>query len=840
MPKTQFSRALALILASTAFQPFLSSVAIAAPADRQAYDLPAQPLSASLRAVAAQSGVNVLASTAVIADRQAPALKGSFTPEDAVDALLAGTSLRVRRTASGLVVEPATADAAGPDILVTGTRIRGAPIASPVIKLDREQVMSAGQSTLPEALRTLPQNFGGGQNPGVGQNVPETRGADLGGGASINLRGLGSDATLTLLNGHRLSYNAFKQSVDISGIPFGAVGRIDVVPDGASALFGSDAVAGVVNVVLRRDLNGFETGFRIAGTTDGGDFVQLYSATAGKTWASGSALLAYEYGSNSPLISSQRDYAAIRPNVTILPGMRRHSALASFRQEIVPGLSLAVDGLFNKRRSAVDFPLNNAGDPAVSSAHFFTTAQSYGLAPSLTLRLPGDWESSLSASIGQDKTQYGTILYFGGTPLDLGPGYYRNRERSIELAGNGSLASLPGGDAKLAIGIGYRRIDFFRFAGAADTQNIDRSQIDKYAFAELNMPIARAVNLSAAGRYEDYRGIGKVVTPKFGLILSPTPDIDVKASWGKSFRAPTLYQQYQPQSVYLFAITQMGGTGYPAGTTALYLTGGNASVTPERSTNWSATLGIHPKSAPGLEFELSYFTVAYRDRIVIPIPARSVSLANPIYADRITANPTTAAQAALIATAGPLLNQTSGAYDPAKVGAIVDNSNVNAGRQTVRGLDALLRYVGRAGSGKISSSLDLAYITSKQQLSPGLPVTRLAGTIFNPPHVRLRADLSWTIGFVSVATAVSYIGSVDDNRTLSIVPIDSMTPIDLTLRFRPDTGTMRGLDVTVSLQNIFNAKPQRIATSLFSDTAYDSTNYSPVGRMISVAVIKKW
>src|SRR3546814_13055089 len=70
------------------------------------------------------------------------------------------------------------------------------------------------------------QSFGGGQQPGIGFNVPGANGVDVGGGSSINLRGLGSDATLTLLNGHRLSYSSSRQSVDVSAIPLSAVDRL--------------------------------------------------------------------------------------------------------------------------------------------------------------------------------------------------------------------------------------------------------------------------------------------------------------------------------------------------------------------------------------------------------------------------------------------------------------------------------------------------------------------------------------------------------------------------------------------------------------------------------------
>ena len=140
----------------------------------------------------------------------------------------------------------------GQDIVVTGSRLRGAAIASPVVRIGQEDIRDSGQAGLGDVVRRIPQSFGGGQNPGIGMNVPDASGVDVGGGSSINLRGLGSDATLTLLNGRRLAYTAVRQSVDVSGIPVSAVDRIEVVPDGASAIYGSDAVAGVANIILRR------------------------------------------------------------------------------------------------------------------------------------------------------------------------------------------------------------------------------------------------------------------------------------------------------------------------------------------------------------------------------------------------------------------------------------------------------------------------------------------------------------------------------------------------------------------------------------------------------------
>src|SRR6185312_1480191 len=121
------------------------------------------------------------------------------------------------------------------------------------------------------------------------------------GGSGLNLRGLGPDATLTLLNGRRMSYDGLFQAVDISAIPADAVDRIEIMPDGASAIYGSDAVGGVANVILKRDFNGVTVGTRYGGATDGGLITHEYNVTAGTTWATGGLIVAGEKTSSDPI-----------------------------------------------------------------------------------------------------------------------------------------------------------------------------------------------------------------------------------------------------------------------------------------------------------------------------------------------------------------------------------------------------------------------------------------------------------------------------------------------------------------------------------------------------------
>src|SRR5690606_26393495 len=133
------------------------------------------------------------------------------------------------------------------------------------------------------------------------------------------------------------------------------------------------------------------------------------------------------------------------------------------------------------------------------------------------------------------------------------------------------LFALGGGDARLAVGAGYRHNDFMQIntSGAAVVDGEVRS---RFAYAELNLPLigasqnisgVRRLALTGAMRAEDYDSFGGVTTPKLGLIYGPSDDFTLKASWGKSFKAPTLSLQYSSQNAYLYPAAALGGAGYP-------------------------------------------------------------------------------------------------------------------------------------------------------------------------------------------------------------------------------------------------------------------------------------
>src|SRR5690606_5845534 len=122
------------------------------------------------------------------------------------------------------------------------------------------------------------------------------------------------------------------------------------------------------------------------------------------------------------------------------------------------------------------------------------------------------------------------------------------------------------------------------------------------------------------------------------------------------------------------------------------------------------------------------------------------------------------------------------------------------------------------------------------------PVEPLAGTIFNPPHWRGQGSASWSSGPLTLTAALSHTGGVKDTRFAPPDEVGGMTTVDLTARYRVEgsASLFKGTEFALSVQNLFNEAPDPIAVGAPYETPYDSTNYSPVGRLLAVEVRKTW
>jgi outer membrane receptor protein involved in Fe transport len=200
-------------------------------------------------------------------------------------------------------------EAADDTIVVTGTRIQGTSLASfaPVTSVGQADIQASGKISIGEMLLELP-----GQGSGLSRNY--NNGGD--GSVRLDFRSLGSGRTLILVNGRRWvnSGEGANSSVDLNSIPSAAVERVEILRDGASAIYGSDAIAGVVNIIMKDDYEGLEFTHQIGEYFDGGGMATSSTVTFGTTSDNASIMGGLSYVNISALSNADRAQTAARPS----------------------------------------------------------------------------------------------------------------------------------------------------------------------------------------------------------------------------------------------------------------------------------------------------------------------------------------------------------------------------------------------------------------------------------------------------------------------------------------------------------------------------------------------
>lgn len=219
-------------------------------------------------------------------------------------------------------------------VTVVGSRIKRAEVEgpAPVVVISRDDIDREGFQTVGDMLQTLNQNttssFTG--DLAVTGFTPNAQ--------VVNLRNLGPGYTLTLINGRRPAqypqpYNRDNNVVNIKAIPSSIVERVEVLTGGASAIYGSDAIAGVVNIVTRKNFDGNFLRGTVGTTTNGGGDSANLEYTGGRTGDRWSAIYALQYGVNEPVFASQRDFLADTRNGPLGPDLTNPAlALVAIRQ----------------------------------------------------------------------------------------------------------------------------------------------------------------------------------------------------------------------------------------------------------------------------------------------------------------------------------------------------------------------------------------------------------------------------------------------------------------------------------------------------------------------------
>lgn len=242
--------------------------------------------------------------------------------------------------AAALACSAQAADDTGAErVIVTGSHIPRTELegALPVQIIRRDEIERSGVTTVEQLLERVPANF----NP---VNTALTVSGAAAGLSSANLRGLGGGSTLVLLNGRRLANYAFDgESVDLNSIPLAAIDRVEVLKDGASAIYGTDAIAGVINFVLRRDYTGATLSAE-ASLTQGGE--------GNGWWISGAA------GTGDPARDGYNLFAAV--------SYQRDSALKAVDRKFARDLGRSDLGFITYPSNIVDQPGRRLLNPSLA------------------------------------------------------------------------------------------------------------------------------------------------------------------------------------------------------------------------------------------------------------------------------------------------------------------------------------------------------------------------------------------------------------------------------------------------------------------------------------------
>lgn len=424
---------------------------------------------------------------------------------------------------------------------------------------------------------------------------------------------------------------------------------------------------------------------------------------------------------------------------------------------------------------------------------------------------------------------------------------------TFNAAGDGALFKLPAGEVRMALGAQVRRealktIGTSTSFSATPVEGFSRraERTVSALFAEVRAPLlgdgfrrpgVERLELSAAVRHERYNGGLSSTVPKFGLIWSPVADVNLKATFGKSFRAPSLSQRSDPQ----FATPVNISNGSTSVLTLLRY-GGNPNLKPERATSWTASAEYAPVAHPELRLTATLFDTRFTDRIGQPANDNiaTVLTASDLAPFRTFVSPATStADLALVQSVLQYASATTVALYPATAyQAIADGRYVNAGEFHVRGLDVSGVYGTRVLGEKVTFSGNLSWMMSyARKITASAQSVELTGMATYPADLRARASAAWEHGAFTTTFSLNHTGDLHDQNG---VRIDSLTTADLQVQWTSTAkaGAWRGLTAALTAQNLLDTDPPFYDSR--TGVGYDPANYEPTGRVVALQLTKAW
>lgn len=875
---------------------------------KSSFDIPAETLAKALRDFAIQAHCNISYEPSMMTtERRTPAIKGEYTRSDVLSILLKGGSLTAMNVDSDTIqiVERATAYQQPPhasknpsqaqastddtpsefavptsegvadyprtetetadtakhrnrelqEITVTGTHIRGATDSpSPVEVYTREDIDATGANTVAQFLQTLPQNFGGGASENTANGYTgggQTNNTSF--GSAPNLRGLGTDATLVLINGHRVAPGSSDGSfVDVSMIPLTAIERIEIVTDGASAIYGSDAVGGVVNFILRSKFDGAETRAEYGSVTSGTMHNVQAGQTVGRDWGTGSGVLSYQYFDQTPLSAGSRDYLRTVPlPFEIIPQQVQQAVFANVRQDITPGWDVHTDLAYSRRSTS---SMLSFGDPVDGYETQALPAQINGYSASFgsNLKLPRESEFALSATYSESDTNEQAYVTPSLSPLYV----IKAKSDIISVEGNldGILTLLPAGPLRYAVGAQYRNESFANtYVVPAADNSFQPSRRVGAGYAELRVPLVApnsgshgepALLLTLADRAEHYSDFGSTNNPQFGAIWRPSASVTLRGTYGTSFKAPILSELNPvPAEVVIFPASYFNPA--PGGTVnTLNVYGGNPELKPEKATSWTLGLDFKPEVLPGFDARLTYYNIVFKDEIAIA----SASVYTPnIFVDEAILGPQILQRNPSAALIQRLVSEPTYVkffdIDPSTVRAIFDSRSLNLSTAKTNGLDFRLGYKASLADMLLESGIDGTYILKfENQFTNSSPPASVLNTEFNPTKIRLRGKETLTYGQMTASLYVNYTNAYTNSGVQPEEHVASWITEDAVISYQFGSVGMPigGVSVALSVINLSGRDPPYLSNPGSFGLNFDGANANALGRYISVHLQKRW
>ncbi|MCX2833465.1 TonB-dependent receptor [Microbulbifer thermotolerans] len=798
------------------------------------------------------------------------------------------------------------------EITVVGSRIqRNAEFetATPIQVMDREAIEKSGYTSLQQMFE---------KNPAAGNGTFSTRGnnqdSTANGAAAVSLRGMGADATLVLVNGRRVAISAFAESittnfVDINSIPLAAVERVEVLKDGASAIYGSDAVAGVVNLVLRDDFEGMEVSVDYGGA-DGYD-EQSTAAIWGINGDDANLTLIFDHHKNSTLASIERkgldtadqsarggmDFRSSRgypgsfnvdgsivpdpacppesntdegcvydygPWGLLIPEAERTGLLLLGHTQLSDSVELFTEVAYQHNTSIAQgapTPLDGDAGLTVPADHpdnpFSTTsdldiyryrtvdagARQWDIETDNIRAVFGlrgtvadwDWEASVQRSrsesiqsgdrsqgwvrtdLLQQEIDAGRYNPFGGTQnpqsvIDAITTSLVRRGKSqmtgVDFTISGEIFDTANGAIAMATGLEYREEsvsdipdDQFQRGLIFGTESVSASASRDIgsAFVEFAIPLPANLDLTLAGRYDDYSDFGSTTNPMANLLWTANDRLSLRASWGTGFRAPSLAQiGLGPSQESTFFVDTYGcaiNSTYCASTDYTIVFSGNPDLEAEESESFNLGAVITP--IDDLQLSLDYWSITQEGKIdEVPfgyIYNKYCNDQNSTVCRRDT----------------PLPGETLGALQS------VNSSFQNIGEQTVSGVDLSLVYSSlQLAGGDLSLRLDYTYLSEFERVELNadevFQTRDLAGEYEYPQH-RWSASGDWTFDNFAFTAGLNYIGEFEDTPDIDF---------DGTLDYEANKSRTVDAFLTLNLQARYTGF-DNLVLSLGADNALD-------------------